>query len=166
MRKGFGTLFFIIAAFFIAAPFAYFFAVSRQEESVKGATSTGFSNGFYIIVNSSQGNWDLHQYGCTGLKECEESLFSGRNISTISGGVVSEHDLAFTSCPMSGELSYIKYFIEPGWGSMQRVFTINTDYHGGVRVKEFVENGETVYALLVPVAAFDFDYFKAAIFSD
>ncbi len=166
MRKGFGALFFIIAVFFIAAPFAFYIASLRNNSEVKGASTPGYSEGFSIVVNSSQGTWDLYQYGCADLDECRKSLFSGKKVSLTSGGAAKSYILPFVAAPDSEDIGYVKFFIKPGWGSAQRIFSIDMGSFPGMEKAEFEAEGKKVNALIIPVKAFEDSHFTAGSFSD
>ena len=166
MSRGFGALFFIIAAFFIAAPFVFFIVNLKTGSEVKGVSVPGYSKGFSVVVNSSQGTWDLYQYGCVDFNECRESLFSGKKISMTSGGEPSSYTLPFVEAPKSGDISYVKFFVKPGWGSVQRIFSVDVGSFSGAITAEFDAEGKAVNALVVPVEAFTAPHFIAGSFSD
>ncbi|EKD94925.1 MAG: hypothetical protein ACD_25C00157G0002 [uncultured bacterium] len=166
MRKGFGALFFIIAVFFIAAPFAFYITSIRSGPEVRGASTSGYPEGFSIVVNSSQGTWDLYQYGCADLDECRNSLFSGKKVSMTSGGATKSYTLPFAVAPDSQDIKYVKYFVKPGWGSAQRTFSVNSGKFTGVETTEFEPEGKRVNVLIVPVEAFTAPHFMAGSFSD
>jgi hypothetical protein len=166
MRKGFSALFLIVMVFFLAAPLVFYFTVSKGDSQIKGASSSEPSIGFSVNVNSSQGTWDLYEYGCSDIDECRESLFSGKKLTIISGGEVNSHKIDFTGKNASQDVKYIKLFIKPGWGATQRDFTVTSGSFSGMTLKEFDDDGVTVKALLIPVTAFEADYFSAGSFSD
>lgn len=166
MRRGFGVLFFIIAVFFVAAPFAFYIVSLRNGSEVKGVSTPGYSTGFSVVVNSSQGTWDLYQYGCAGLDECRKSLFSGKKVSSTSGGTTKSYTLPFVAAPDSGDISYVKFFVKPGWGSAQRIFSIEMGSYPGMENAEFEAEGKKVNALIIPVEAFKDSHFTAGSFSD
>ncbi len=166
MSKGFGALFFIIAAFFVAAPFVFFIVNLRAGSEVKGVSAPGYSKGFSVVVNSSQGTWDLYQYGCADLDDCREGLFSGKKISMTSGGETSSYMLPFVIAPNSGDISYVKFFVKPGWGSAQRIFSLDASTYPGSANAEFDAEGKKVNVLIVPVEAFTASHFVAGSFSD
>ncbi|KKS06076.1 MAG: hypothetical protein UU59_C0036G0006 [candidate division WWE3 bacterium GW2011_GWE1_41_27] len=166
MRKGFGALFFIIAVFFIAAPFAFYIASLRNSSEVKGVSTPGYPKGFSVVVNSSQGTWDLYQYGCADLDECRKSLFSGKKVSLTSGGADKSYTLPFVVAPGSQDVSYVKFFVKPGWGSAQRIFSIDMGSFPGMENAEFEAEGKKVNALIIPVKAFEDSHFTAGSFSD
>ena len=166
MRKGFGVLFFIIAVFFIAAPFAFYIARTKTGSQVKGVADAGYSQGFSVVVNSSKGTWDLYQYGCADLDECKKALFSGKKLSMTSGGEVSSYTLPFIKAPDAQDIEYVKFFSKPGWGSAQRTFYVSEGKFTGLETVEFEAEGKKVNALIVPVKAFTASHFVAGTLSD
>lgn len=167
MRKGFSALFVVIMVFFIAAPFVFYFVVSREKTGVKGASSSApIKEGFSVTLNSAQGTWDLYEYGCSTLEECSGSLFSGKKLSIISGGKISNHTIGFSKSLLSEDSQFIKLFVKPGWGSMQRNFKLSPDAEQFVKAVDFNYEGAVIKALIVTRGAFDSGYFSAGTFSD
>lgn len=167
MRKGFSALFVVIMVFFIAAPFVFYYVVSREKTGVKGASSSvTVKEGFSVTLNSAQGTWDLYEYGCSTLEECTGGLFSGKKLSIISGGKISDHTVGFSKSLLSEDSQFIKLFVKPGWGSMQRDFNLLPNAGQFIKVVEFTSEGAMINALIVPRGAFDSGYFSAGTFSD
>jgi len=63
-------------------------------------------------------------------------------------------------------LSYVKFFVKPGWGSAQRIFSIDMGSFPGMENAEFEAEGKKVNALIIPVKAFEDSHFTAGSFSD
>ncbi len=166
MRKGFSAILLIIILFFLAAPVAFYLFSLKEKSEIRGAASSGPANGFSIEINSSGGTWDLYEYGCVDMNECEAGLYSGRRISVTSGGDEDYHRVSFTVKPSSDEIKYVKFFVKPAWGSVQRIFALNPGRAAGLEVAGFDEGNSSISALIVPVSSFSSAHFVAGSFSD
>jgi hypothetical protein len=92
---------------------------------VKGAsTDVKPKPGFSVYVTSVNGTWDLGFYVCKTLEECTDSATSGKKISTVSGGEVSNHVVNFVYNSDWADYAYAKYFVKPSWGSIFRTFKV------------------------------------------
>ncbi len=166
MRKGFSAVLLIIVLFFLAVPAVFYFFSLREKSEIRGAVSSGPSNGFSIEINSSGGSWDLYEYGCVDIDECKDGLHSGRRISVTSGGEEDYHRVSFTAKPSSDELKYVKFFVKPAWGSAQITFTLNPGRAAGLEEVGFGEDSALIPALIMPVSSFSSAHFVAGSFSD
>ncbi len=162
MRKGFSLPLLLIIILFVAAPFLFFFFKTSHGNDVKGSSSINSQNGFYIVLNSTQGNWDLYQVGCTSIDECAETLDSGRRINMVSGGQTTGHRVSFSDTSAYSGFSFVKFYVKPSWGSATRTFKLTVGNDSLVVSKSF----ESESALIVPVSALSKSTFMAGSFSD
>jgi hypothetical protein len=125
MPKGFSsTLILIIIALLLVLPIALWVSFNKissslSKESVKGASSSTIyaKPGFSVKVVSKGGGWDLFQYLCKTIEECEISVDSGKRGGTVSGGSVDSKEIIIGFDPSWSEYKYIKYYVKPSWSN-------------------------------------------------
>ena len=97
---------------------------------VKGVSSIGARNlkpGFGIEVVSNKGTWDMSVYLCKDKESCEVSLDSGLRWSTIGGGITPKKTVIIESQESWKDYKYVKVFVKPGWGSVNREFKASSE---------------------------------------
>jgi len=157
----------IIVAVFLAVPVTFWALSSSKNSSddVRGVKTGVF--GLIIEVSSKNGFWDMSEYLCKDREECLESLQSGKFLEKTSGGGVDDQYVTLRYSSDWGSYQYLKIYVEPGWGSMERDFNASLKEHvENSSVEKLNSNGNEYEIVLVPTAGLDSNIFDVARFSD
>lgn len=158
----------IVIATFLIIPIAFWFLTSKNTDgNIQGAKTKSGSAGVVIDIKSSQGTWDLNEYLCKNIDECLESLFSGKPLETISGGVVGDKFITIKYVSEWDSYEFLKIFVKPGWGSTIRKFnaSLSNDVSGAY-IERFIYGGSDYDVVLVPIKDIKDTLLEIATFSD
>lgn len=149
----------------IPATFWFLFYSKNSSEDVKGVKTD--SSGVMMKVSSKNGSWDMSKYLCKDKTECLESLQSGKFLEKTSGGGVEDQYVSLRYSNDWNSYEFLKIFIEPGWGSMNRDFKASlTGVDENYFIEKFIYNDREFEAIIIPVAGLDKNVFEATVFSD
>lgn len=156
----------IIVATFLVIPVVYWLVTfDKSSDNVQGV-KTGIY-GISINVISKNGAWDMSKYLCKDKEECLESLTSGKLLEKTSGGGVNDQSVTLRHSSDWESYEFLKIFVLPGWGSMDRNFEINpTEKYQGLFVEPYPYSGKEVRALIIPTGGLNTELFEVATFTD
>ncbi len=134
--------------------------------SVEGASKVN-AQGLSVLVNSTS-TWDLSQYFCKTIKECEESLYAGFKGGVISGGQTTSREIFINNKIPSSEYAFVKIFLKPGWGMSHteyRASLANRSYI--TSTKRFSDVDFVTEVIIFPTSRLsDTNYLQLATFSN
>ncbi len=175
MQKGYSVPIVIIAiVLFLLLPLSLFvyknnFNLSSTPKSVKGASveGDGFSRpGFSVTISSKNGNWDLVEYLCKSIDECNQSLYSGVRWGVTSGGATENHEVVIENGEWE-KYSYIKYFVRPAWSSTQRNFkVVSLGSYPDSKIYILSDGSENVETVIAKLISGDTKFYISSSFSD
>jgi len=166
MRRSSALPLIIIIATFLIIPVAFWIInFQRSDNDVKGANIGG--SGIVIKIKSEGGAWDMSKFLCADKNQCVESLTSGKILDKTSGGGIDDQEVGVGYSSDWEKYKYVKIFVEPGWGSEDRVFSVSMN--GGLSdsfTHEF-EVGSVVYKTAIfSISDLERNIINAAVFSD
>lgn len=168
-KNGFSLVLFIVLSIFVISPVVFLLTFPNKEdkESVKGVSTQAYSNGVLVTVSSAEGTWDLSKYLCDDRETCLENLTSGKELSTVSGGAVTDHSVYVENTSLWEDYSFIKIFVRNGWGTSGANFVV-TDL-GSVEgtLREAVSYKNNSYdVVLIPISSVKRGPVKGPVFSN
>lgn len=157
----------LIFIVFMFVPVAFWVVSSNKENSddIKGAT-TGIS-GAVVKIISKNGSWDMYKYLCKDSMECLESVSSGKMVEKTSGGGVEDQLVNLGYSSDWSDYEFLKIYVEPGWGSIERIFSASKSYgFDNILVKNIDNNGNNYQVVLMPINILEQTNFEIVSFSD
>ena len=156
----------IIIATFLVIPVAFWIInFQKSDTDIKGA-NTG-SSGMVIKIKSEGGAWDMSKFLCVDTNECVESLTSGKVLDKTSGGGIQEQEVGVVYSSNWDQYKYIKIFVEPGWGSADRVFSVwMNEALSDSFIHEFEVNTITYKVAIFSITDIERNLMDAVVFSD
>ena len=109
----------------------------------------------------------MSKYLCKERAECLESLTSGKVLEKTSGGGVEDQVVTLRYSTEWSQYEFLKIFVEPGWGSIQRDFvaSLTNDVQGSL-IENVTYGGVEYSVILVPTSVLGSGLFEVATFSD
>lgn len=125
MRSGFSVpIILIVILLFVLTPLGYYYFVIKSDNTnIKGTSDYRGSTGVLVFVNSQNSTWDMFEYLCKSMSECTTSLDSGTFFAKVSGNVTEDHEVFVEYSDKWSEYSYLKIYVQSGWGSINRAYT-------------------------------------------
>ncbi|MBW6441551.1 hypothetical protein K0B04_01405 [Patescibacteria group bacterium] len=151
---------------FLVIPVAFwFFTFSEGNDDVQGVR-TG-SLGVVVKVESKEGSWDMSKFLCKDRAGCLESLNSGKALEKTSGGGLEDQVVTVRYSSDWSQYEFLKIYIEPGWGSIQREFKASlTNEVQGSLIETVTFGGVEYNVVLIPTSVLESGLFEVATFSD
>ncbi|MBP7927574.1 hypothetical protein KAZ57_00295 [Patescibacteria group bacterium] len=168
---GFSHIFVLLSFLAVLGAAGFFMRpqTSTNNQEVLGTaqatSSSAIRKGFSVMVVSTSGNWDFFEYLCSSYEECTESLTSGFQLSTISGGQTDGYEIFVEPSNDWNSYKFIKYYVKSGWTDSATQFTpsMTQDIQGAV-IHKF--DGSNIQAVVAPVTPFTTQFYNATSFSD
>lgn len=155
----------IISAFIIIPVVFWVFTFGDEPEDVRGVTTEG--TGVLINILSKNGAWDMPKFLCEDISTCRESLTSGKPLEKTSGGGIEEQSIIIRSSKDWDSYEYLKVYVKPGWGTVERFFSTSmTDAVKGAVVESFDYDGNNYEAVIVPTDLLRSEFVDSITFSD
>jgi len=157
----------IIVLVFAGIPTTFWFLSSKEgvDENVQGAKSG--STGVVLKIISNGGAWDMFKYACESREKCLESLESGKKLDVTSGGGVEEQSVAIKYTHEMESQEFMKIFVKPGWGTVERTFSASLDSGvSGVSIEKMNVGNNSLDTILIPVKYLQSEVFDLATFVD
>ncbi|MBP7786062.1 hypothetical protein KA062_02300 [Patescibacteria group bacterium] len=156
----------LIFVVFMVVPVAFWIiSTNKNSEDVKGA-KTGIS-GAVIKIISKNGSWDMYKYLCKDSTECLESVSSGKMVEKTSGGGVEDQFVNLGYSSDWANYEFLKIYVEPGWGSIERLFSATkSDGFDNVAVRNIENNGKNYQVILIPTNILEQTDVEIVSFSD
>lgn len=185
MKRGFARPFILIVSLILIGLPVAFIAYSNSSsasefvnrnilkvlgnDDVKGAniTSDNYSKPGFSINIISSGTWNLQEYLCKTLEECNKSLTSGKNIGSISGAKTDDvKEIRIVSTAEWGEYQYIKYFVRSWNSGLQNFRVLDLGSLNGSMKKVFSDEKYATEAVISPITDILNTFQHSATFTD
>mgnify|MGYP001013730207 CR=1 FL=1 len=157
----------IIILVFAGIPTAFWFLSSKEnvDENVQGVRSG--STGVVLKIVSNGGAWDMFKYVCESKEKCLESLESGKKLDVTSGGGIEEQSVAIKYTHEMESQEFMKIFVKPGWGTVERAFNVSLDLDASdVSIEKMNVGNNDFYIILIPMKYLHSEVFDLATFVD
>lgn len=165
----------IVMSLLVALPVLFWVASNNfnfaqsADGSVKGTSTSQLSSkpGLGITVTSEGGTWDLVEYACKTLDECNVSLSSGKRLGTVSGGIVENYQVTLLSSTDWDEYSFLKYYVRSAWGTGARGYKVlNAGNLQDSKIYNMTSDDVNYEVVVSPLETAKKVFVKSAAFSD
>ena len=157
----------IIILVFAGIPTVFWFLSSKEDidENVQGVRSG--STGVVLKIVSNGGAWDMFKYVCESREKCLESLESGKKLDVTSGGGLEEQSVAIKYIHEMESQEFMKIFVKPGWGTVERTFSVSLDSNtSDVTIEKMKFGNSDIDIVLIPMTYLHSEVFDLATFVD